>query len=447
MIKFYNINLINISFLIILYPFSLLSGPFISDTIVCLVCLFFIINIIIKKNYKFFNNNLTYLFIILFLYLIFNSFISQNPFLSFESSLFYFRHWLFCIGFAYCVLNNFNILKYFFISITIMLIILISDSYLQYFTGTNLTDFKYDGFRLSSFFGDELILGGFLSRFFPILVGIIFFFSNNQKFQFVTLVIISIIIGSLVILSGERTALFLFISYLFFFSIINTKKRHFFMYTFLIMIITFISLILTNKNIEKRIINYTLNQLLEKKLEINSAITDENVNVSHIFSSIKGLKLNEISFFSIQHEVVYKTAYKIFLDNKLFGIGPKNFREVCKISKYQTLNKMDPSINGCQTHPHNIQLQILVETGFVGYTLFLIIYINIIMLIIKKHISSKDTFDSLNFLKIFFLISIFLNFFPLIPSGNFFNNYFSNLLYLPFAIYISLVFIKLEKKI
>ena len=40
------------------------------------------------------------------------------------------------------------------------------------------------------------------------------------------------------------------------------------------------------------------------------------------------------NIFSIQHQVVYQSAYKIFLDHPFFGIGPKMFREICKESRY-----------------------------------------------------------------------------------------------------------------
>lgn len=441
MSKFLNINLGLISILIIVYPFALLTGPFISDTLVVLVSLLFIIRILITKDFNFINKNYNIFFLTLFTYLIFCSLISTNKFLSLESSLFYFRHWLFCLGFAYCIIQNTKILKYFFISIILMIVLLIFDSYLQFFTGTNIINYKYDGFRLSSFFGDELILGSFLFRFFPIIVGVIFYFNSSEKVQLILLIILSIIIGSLVILSGERTAIFLFILYLLIFSIIKNQFRKLFIYTFFITILSFVIIILTNKNIEKRMINYTLNQFLEKKVETNAAIIDDNINVSHIFSNIGGLTLSEIAYFSIQHEVVYITAYKIFLDNTIFGIGPKNFREVCKLSQYSTYNDLDTSIDGCQTHPHNIHLQILTETGIIGYLFFLIVYVKIILLIFNKEMRI-NTSNNLNFLKISCLVCIFLNLFPFIPSGSIFNNYLSNLIYLPVAVYLSLTLIK-----
>ena len=45
------------------------------------------------------------------------------------------------------------------------------------FFGSNILGYELEsGPRVSSFFGDELILGSYLSRFFPILFGLFFNF-------------------------------------------------------------------------------------------------------------------------------------------------------------------------------------------------------------------------------------------------------------------------------
>ena len=76
----------------------------------------------------------------------------------------------------------------------------------------------------------------------------------------------------------------------------------------------------------------------------------------------------KINTFSIQHQVIYSTSLKIFKDNPIFGIGPKNFREKCKEEKYKTYIKEDHSVDGCQTHPRNTYIQLLVETGVIGFS-------------------------------------------------------------------------------
>ena len=43
---------------------------------------------------------------------------------------------------------------------------------------------------------------------------------------------------------------------------------------------------------------------------------------------------NEIYIFSKQHTHNYITAYRMFLDNKILGVGIKNFRKFCSNEKY-----------------------------------------------------------------------------------------------------------------
>ena len=66
----------------------------------------------------------------------------------------------------------------------------------------------------------------------------------------------------------------------------------------------------------------------------------------------------------------YLSAIEMFKDNKLLGIGPKNFRKFCKDEKY-FLNEFS-----CSTHPHNYYIQLLSETGIIGFGLFLSIYVS-----------------------------------------------------------------------
>ena len=60
--------------------------------------------------------------------------------------------------------------------------------------------------------------------------------------------------------------------------------------------------------------------------------------------------------FSKAHNEIYISAYKMFLDNKVFGVGVKNFRNICHDPKYYVKDKKI-----CTTHPHNTYIQILVR--------------------------------------------------------------------------------------
>ena len=103
----------------------------------------------------------------------------------------------------------------------------------------------------------------------------------------------------------------------------------------------------------------------------------------------------------------------MFKDKPILGHGPKLFRIVCKDYKY---NKTE---DVCSTHPHNFYLQLLAETGLLGFyfiliALFFVLKEAILILLKKKYASSQE---------ICLLGAFFLTLWPLVPNGNLFNNY------------------------
>ena len=94
--------------------------------------------------------------------------------------------------------------------------IIIFDSFYQVYFGQNLLGYEIIKNRISSFFKDELVLGSFFSRLFPLFFGVlIFIYPKNFLlilFGFLTFIILDV----LIYMSGERSALFyLLISTLF----------------------------------------------------------------------------------------------------------------------------------------------------------------------------------------------------------------------------------------
>ena len=67
------------------------------------------------------------------------------------------------------------------------------------------------------------------------------------------------------------------------------------------------------------------------------------------------------TIFSVAHDSHYRSAYKMFKDKPILGHGPKMFRILCDYKQYK-INKFT-----CATHPHNFYIQLLAETGIVGF--------------------------------------------------------------------------------
>ena len=81
--------------------------------------------------------------------------------------------------------------------------------------GENIFGQKILQYRVSSFFGDDLILGSYLIRLLPIIIWYLFYLRvdvNFKKFYFILFFSIYFIV---IYLSGERTSFALLIAFIF----------------------------------------------------------------------------------------------------------------------------------------------------------------------------------------------------------------------------------------
>ncbi len=400
----------------LLLPLSLILGPAISDISIVILGIIYI-SICIKNNhYKEFINYYFFIFVIFCAFLICTSLLSQNIFFSLESSLFYFRFGIFAMSINYILCNYNYFSKYFFYSIIFCFIILSIDSIIEFIFQNNILSFFRDEYiksygRISSLFGDEYILGSYFIRLLPILCALSII-NFKHKFRNLQLILIISISSLIIFISGERTALAMLLIFLLMIFMIFRKYQKLFLVSIIIFsFLALISLIL-NSQLKDRILNNTPTQ-------INLDIKNLNIN-----------------FFSIQHEVVYQTSFKIIQDYYLFGVGTKMFREICKEEKYKTYTKLDGSIDGCQTHSHNTYIQLLTETGIFGFLFFSMFYLYVLYLIFKKIFKPKKEYNDYDIIEIFCLLSFLINFWPLMPTGNFFNNWINVLYYIPIAFYL-----------
>ena len=399
-------------------PLCLIIGPFCSDLTITIGSLIFLIGLTKHKIKFYFLNKYSLFFFIWFFYLLFSSLISDNVFLSLESTLFYFRFWIYSLALCYLLINYKITVYYLFFFLSVALLIVLIDAYCQLFFGNIILGYNYDfnhnQSRLSGIFGEENILGSYLSRILPLFF-ILFIQLNFKKYlNFYFITSFFLINFILILFSGERTSIFYFFIFILFF-IFDLKyffKKMNQLWIFLISFIVLLILLLYNsENLKNRILEYTFYQFSEG---------------------------STINIFSIQHQVIYKTGIKIFLDNKYVGIGPKLFREKCK--NYKTYSKYDNSIDGCQTHPHNSYLQILLETGIFGFLFIIIIFIYMCIQLFKFVFLINFSPDNFSFK--YTLVMIFITLFPLVPTGNFFSNWISAIYYLPIGIFL---YYKLEK--
>ena len=196
------------TFLILLLPISFVSGPLIVETISFILISQFIFFSFKSNNFSFLRNNIFLYFIVFYFFLLISLFFSEYITETYVNVIFYFRFIFFAFALYFFLNYDFTLLKKIYIFLSLTILIVIFDGYWQFFFGENLIGYqKYRVDRLSGFFKEDLILGSFLSRLLPLMIGLTLFFKKNKFLSFSNIFVIFATI-ILIFLSGERAAFF-----------------------------------------------------------------------------------------------------------------------------------------------------------------------------------------------------------------------------------------------
>ena len=361
-------------------PLSILIGSAVSVVNILLIDVSFLFLIIYKKNFKFLKNSAIFYLIILYLYLIFNTFIAIDYSESISRNVGFIRVIILFIAFNYF----FNQELFFEKMIKIWMIILsivILDVFIEFTFGKNLFGYgELYGNRIVSFFKDEPIVGGFINGFFLIIFGFLINKNTSNKYFLILFLIIFVLT---VIVTGERS---------------NSIKALLGASIFL--------LVYKEIMFKHKIIFFVISCFLILMLILNSSFLK-----TRFYSQIKsGLNHNNLYF------KLYKSGFNVFKNYPIFGVGNKNYRvETCSNKKTQAVRDSQEYI--CNTHPHQLYLDFLSEHGLFGTIILLFIFYQLIFSKIK------EIFRDNNYIKKGSLIYLIFVFIPIIPSGAFFNDY------------------------
>jgi O-antigen ligase len=258
--------------------------------------------------------------------------------MSFETSFFYFRIGIFSCLIWYLIEQDKKILNYFYYALIMSFSALIVDGYIQFFIGENTLGVpKWENNRISSFFGEELIMGSYLSRLFPLLIAL-FIVKERNKLEEYFMILFFILLSGLIFISGERASFFFLILSTLFILLLAKNLLKIRLYFFFGSVILIIMISLINTEIKNRVFEKPFKTL--------------------------GLQKNEDKkyIFTANHDSLFRTAFNMFKDKPIVGHGPKMFRVMCKDEKYAV------GISPCMTHPHNFYVQLLAETGIIGFS-------------------------------------------------------------------------------
>ena len=390
-----NSKILNSYFLILFsfIPASIIIGPAISLFNILLIDISFIFFILFKKDFKFLSNKTVKLIILLCLYLVFNSVIAKDFSMSAYRNLGFIRFGIFFLAFNYFFYNK-DFVNRVLIIWVLTLSFLSLDTYLESISGTNLLGYgKAYGARIVSFFKDEPIVGGYISGFYLIIIGFLFYLNDKilNKYKYIIL-IFTIFFITAIILTGERSnSIKAILGFFLFYSLNDNFKFKEKILSVLLLVLVFIFLLNTSNFLKLRYGGQFFKPII--------SIFQSNNEISVEREANKNLYI-----------VLYQSGFEVFKKYKIFGVGNKNYRlETCS-------NEKNPKYY-CNTHPHQLYFEFLAEHGIVGTVILIFILFSLILSKIKIIFCSK------NYLQLGCLTFLLTSFVPLLPSGAFFADY------------------------
>ena len=389
-------------FLVSLIPISIIIGSAISLINILLISTTAIFLIILSKKRYFFKNIEILIFIILFIYLLFNTYISIDYNYSLTRNFGFLRFILFFIAINYFFYKIKDFDKFFTFWI-IVIFTIIFDSYIEFIFGQNLLGFGDEKHvyidRIVSFFKDEPIVGGFLNGFFFLILGYLFKYNYFKKYNYLICFIVVSLFLICIFITGERSNTIKAVIGLSIFFILNKefkfKHKIFLMISFFIIAFLLIS---SSSYLKNRYIDNIISPIL--KADTREKFLEDNIYFKH-----------------------YRSGYAVFKNYPIFGVGNKNYRIETRNNQF-TKEKYIPD-----THPHQVYFEFLSEHGIIGTFILLSSFLFLIFKNIKICLISK------NYLQLGAFAFLITNFLPIVPSGSFFSDFNITIFFINLSIY------------
>ena len=395
------------------FPLSLVLGSFYVNLLLILVSFLFVYQILKKKLFFKINLMWVHFYIFFIFYNIVRGFFASDHFAAMQNSFSQFR-FLFLALFIYLFIENKESIKTMLLGWLILILFVCLDSIYQYFFLKDIFGYKIvagypeGSIRLTGPLGRRLVVGSFIAL---ISIPIIFYYFKKVKDSILLKKIIFIflyfIIALTVLLSGERLASFIFFgsTILIFVFYLDFKR--------IVICTLFIFLLITGTYFK----NDTFRIRFNNSYDILS------------------------NFYNSSYGRLYESSYFLFKKNYIFGVGLKNYRVDCD---HQIDPRPESVYQFCSTHPHNFYLEILTETGLVGFIIFILSFVFLLVFINREINKNNLSFKKFSSIAYGSSLVLLIYFWPLKTSGSFFTTWNGSFFW--FNLGILLLMTKKDKK-
>jgi len=399
-----------LKYILYFFPIFIIIGNAATNSAIIVVFFIYFFKCFIEKKIIFSETYEFKFFMYFYLYLLINSFLAEDIKSSLIRTIPYVKFFIFVLIYKNFIEEkkiDIKNLGFFWLFIVLLLSL---DILYQSIVGHNFLNFStIDKTRNSGFFMDELVAGGFLLSFVFIISSL-----TIKKTNFLYLYLFFIFCLFIIILTGERS------NFLKFIFILLCVYYFLFKFNFVTKILSILTISLC--------VFFLTNNIDKFKVRFLSTISfSSNLNLNYIDKYLT----SEYGSHTI-------SSFYILKDNLFFGVGNKNFRNICSkysddVIKFQ--KKIDKNegegrlyATGCATHPHQIYNEFASEHGIIGT--LVIFYIFYMLIFNNIPINRKS---NLNLVCFFYIITYFI---PILPSGSFFSTLTSTLFWINYLFYI-----------
>ena len=433
-----------VNFLLYLFPISFIMGNSVVHLNIYLFLIFSLFYIA-RKNYKLNFSHSNKILTLFFLLIIISS--SLNHFVSewitttsrnawddsidmithgyFVNSILLLRFLiLYFVMETLLVKNKLDLNKFFiacFLSVTLVSV----DVIFQYIFGFDLLGYEINSGGITGVFESEAIAGSYIQKFSMLgLFGSLFFFKSKKNKLSLIIVILLFLFGTF-FASNRISFILLLFSLLILFLIF--KKMRLVIIASIIVFSCLSAILIINDDVLKNQYHHLYYRF----------ITDQDKSKKNNISNQKTkseIEEKKITFNKSAYLRIYLTALNSWINNPILGWGHKSFRVNCRDlikEKSKLLGSFKPV---CSSHPHNYQIEILHNTGIIGFLLILSFAFILLFKMWKVLIINKQKNEKKFIYLVPISIAVFVEMWPLKSTGSLFSTWNGSLFWLIFSL-------------